>query len=460
MFSSLFQSLAIRVTPLEMGFVVLLCIPFLFFLACVLYLLRLLMNAILLRSRLAEVSPTGHNATQITPVAALDGNQPRFVLLIPAHNEELLLEDALISLFQLDYPRDAFHVVVIADNCSDNTAKIARKTGAIALERFNKTLIGKGYALEWALDKLLYLGNPEIFAKNQRPVPEVSEEEKDTLAPTLNFDAVVILDADTQVAGNMLQVFAQRLRGNDKVLQARYEVLNVAESWRTRLMSCALALAHIIKPLGRERLRLSDGLKGNGMCFAREVVEQVPWSGESITEDIEYTLRLCRAGYRVGFSPETAVWAQMPTTGEQSVSQRKRWEGGRYHLLTKVAPSVLAEGFKNRNMKLIDRAIELIIPPFAEMFALPVVLGMVSLALGLIFQWNLMLWLAAGWGVVLLLQAIYLFVGMWAAKVPAKIATTVLYAPFYIVWKLGVYAAMLVKRSAGGWQRTERHRSN
>jgi cellulose synthase/poly-beta-1,6-N-acetylglucosamine synthase-like glycosyltransferase len=194
------------------------------------------------------------------------------------------------------------------------------------------------------------------------------------------------------------------------------------------------------------------------MCFAREVVERVPWSGESITEDIEYTLRLCRAGYRVAFLPETAVWAQMPTSGAQSVSQRKRWEGGRYLLLFTVAPRLLWEGFQRRSRILRDRALELIVPPFAEMFAVPLLFLLLSglAAIGLHWPW------AAGlcgiWGAILLLQAGYLFGGMWIAKVPASIALSALYAPGYIVWKFGVYAVMIAGRSAGGWKRTERHK--
>ena len=317
-----------------------------------------------------------------------------FIVLIPAHNESLVLGAALASLNGLDYPADAYRLVVIADNCADDTASIAEKRGATALVRFNETEIGKGYALEWAL-KQLGIGN----------APE------ETALANFDFDAVVILDADTQVSPNLLTAFETGLNAGNGAMQARYEVLNVGESWRTRLMSCALALAHIVKPLGREQLRLSDGLKGNGMCFARPVVETVAWSGASITEDIEYTLRLCRAGVRIAFLPDAAVWAQMPTTGAQSVSQRKRWEGGRYQLLTKVAPQLLLEGFRKRDRILRDRAIELIIPPFAEMFALPILLLGVSAGLAFLTGWRSAEYYAAGWLIILFLQALYLFGG-------------------------------------------------
>ena len=441
----------------EAAFVLLMLPPLAFFAVCAFYLWRLLLNALPVRSWVAPLHPPlrngGNEATQPVAVSSnaaagtVSAVVPHFVLLIPAHNEELLLGAALDSLNALDYPRHRYDIVVIADNCADATATIARGHQAYALERFNKELIGKGYALEWALD-LLKEGGQSIGNREQG-----TGNREDT---GLDWDAVVILDADTLVSSNMLRSFAQGLAQGQSVMQARYEVLNTEESWRTRLMACALALAHIVKPLGRERLRLSDGLKGNGMCFAREVVENVPWSGESITEDIEYTLRLCRAGHRVVFRPDTAVWAQMPTTGAQATSQRKRWEGGRYRLLFTVAPRLLAEGIRKWDRVLIDRAAELIIPPFAEMFALPIMLLAVCAIAAHGPGWEWATRLSVLWLLILALQVGYLIGGMWVARVPAKVALSLLRAPFYIVWKFGVYGVMAVSRSAGGWKRTER----
>jgi cellulose synthase/poly-beta-1,6-N-acetylglucosamine synthase-like glycosyltransferase len=428
--------------PAEMLFFALLLGPLLFFLFCALYLWRLLLAAAIWRRQIAQLNPPteGNRALNVRQAARTSESERFFVVLIPAHNEELLIGKVVDSLAHLDYPETSYQVIVIADNCTDRTAALAREHGAIALERFNTELIGKGYALEWGLERLF----------------RAREERNDALYRAADFDAVLILDADTLVSPNLLQEFATGLRAGHQAMQARYEVLNLDASWRTRLMGCALALAHIVKPLGRERLGLSDGLKGNGMCFAREVVERIPWSGASITEDIEYTLRLCRAGVRIAFLPGAAVWAQMPTTGEQATSQRKRWEGGRYRLLFTVAPALLWEGICRRSRILCDRSAELIIPPFAEMFAIPVLFLLISALAGYGGNWQSARYLAWAWGIVLLLQAGYLAGGLWVARVPAYIALTVLRAPFYILWKFGVYAIMGARRSSGGWKRTER----
>ena len=400
---------------------------------CVLYLLRLLFHALCWRSHLPPLAPKA-------PVALPQNlNLPmRFVILFPAHNEALLLGEILEGLESLDYPQASYRVIVIADNCSDNTAEIAREKGVLVWERTNPDERGKGYALQWAIERLTTL-------RTDSTADSVLAE----------YEALVICDADTLLSSNLLWEFSEALQGGGKVLQARYEVLNVMESWRTRLMSCALALVHIVKPLGRERLRLSEGLKGNGMAFAREVVEKIPW-GASITEDIEYSLSLCRLGYRVQFVSSAAVWAQMPTNAAQSRSQRQRWEGGRYHLIFTVAPALLKESFKSRSRILRDRAIEMLIPPFAEMFALPILLGGVSLLLGFFLKSRVGYAFAGAWGLLLVLQALYLILGLWVARVPAGVAWAVLGAPFYIVWKLGLYGAMLLRRTAGGWKRTER----
>ena len=497
----------------EVAFDALMLLPLLFFAACVVYLLLLLLNAIRIRKRVVLLArPDIAGGATDTPAKNLQANTlilpidthsaginakaaenkapegntaediARFVLLIPAHNEELLLGAALSALQQLHYPRSHYEIIVIADNCSDSTASIARNAGALALERSDKARIGKGYALEDTLQWLIadsaqsLIVNSKLNSNfNAEPTENKTVDQNivrrgsTTLNPgTLDgditawnrarqFEAVVILDADTFVSSNMLSAFSEALRHGEQIVQVRYDVFNTDDSWRTRLMSCALALAHVVKPLGRERLQLSDGLKGNGMCFTRDVVVKVPWSGESITEDIEYTLRVCREGFRVAYVPEACVWAQMPVTGAQAASQRQRWEGGRYRLLFKVAPQLLLESLRTRNRLLRDRAIELIVPPFAEMFALPLALGLVCILASVLLGWHTALLFASAWGLVLALQAAYLLTGMWVARMSWRVVLSLLFAPLYIVWKLGLYIVMAVGRSAGGWKRTERH---
>ncbi len=354
----------------------------------------------------------------------------RFCILVPAHDEELVLGEVLARLRELEYPVDRFDVVVIADNCSDRTAEIAGEQGAVVLERFDEALRGKGYALEWGIERML--------------------------AAELAYDAFVIMDADSVLSANFLEAMNRRLAAGCRAVQGRYDVLNARDSWRTKLMACALALAHDARPKGRSVLGLSDGLKGNGMCFARQVVADHPWPGRSITEDIDFTLELVQSDIRVDYAPEATVLAQMPVSARQSASQRERWEGGRYGLLRR-ALRLLASGLGRRSAMQADRAIELIVPPFAELFALPwlmLLLGWAAHVLGASAQ-MVSIWLWA-WAGVVAGQLLYLAVGFRVSRVPLDLIAALGFAPIYVPWKLGLYVGMIARRGAGGWKRTER----
>ena len=133
-------------------------------------------------------------------------------------------------------------------------------------------------------------------------------------------------------------------------------------------MASAFDLVNHVKPLGRETLGLSVGLKGNGMAFTPALAAQLPWPGGSLTEDLDYGLELARRfGVRVGYAPEARVLAQMPTTTNQAASQRARWEGGRMGLVRARALPLLGEGLRRRSLLLLDMAWDLLTPPLAEL---------------------------------------------------------------------------------------------
>ena len=260
----------------EVAFAAMMLLPLLFFAACVLYLLRLTANAAADRGRVVVLPRPKIIPEALKPVDSVENasspllafstasfsngsaanasstsqndlagehseNGTRFTLLIPAHNEELLLGAALHALQQLQYPRDLYEIVVIADNCSDRTASIARQSGALSLERFDKERIGKGYALEDTLAWLLSKNRDATVHRKAETNPDADSvihhcttllaEPSDTETSfawscACRFDAVVILDADTFVSSNLLDVFANALQNGQAVVQARYDVLN------------------------------------------------------------------------------------------------------------------------------------------------------------------------------------------------------------------------------------------
>ena len=347
----------------------------------------------------------------------------RFAILIPAHHEEALIGRLLENLRDLDYPKSGYHVYVVADNCEDNTAPLARSVGARVYERCDRSLQAKGFALRWLLQQIAEEGD--------------------------SYDAFIVLDADSVVDDNFLRAMDARLAAGSQVIQAYYSVLNAGESPLAALRYAALAALHYLRPLGRSALGLSCGLKGNGMCFAAPVLERFAWRWFTLAEDVEFHLALVREGVRVDFAPETWVLGDMPITFDQAASQNARWERGRLQLLRAQVPSLVAEGVRRRSLLRLDAAAEQFIPPLSLPFALAGLCLLLSLGLGASVP-------AALAGASLGGQVVYLLAGLVLVRAPVSAYLALCYAPLYIAWKVGVYGQALLSIRSARWIRTAR----
>jgi cellulose synthase/poly-beta-1,6-N-acetylglucosamine synthase-like glycosyltransferase len=230
----------------------------------------------------------------------------------------------------------AITTVVIADNCTDSTAALAASAGTRVLVRTDALRRGKGFALEDAFATLL----------------------------AENFDAIVVIDADTIVEANLLVEIVALLESGADGVQTRYRVLNSTASIRTRLMSVALMAFNMLRPRGRDRLGFSAGVLGNGFALTRTTLEAVPYDAHSIVEDLEYHLRLVRSGRKIEFADGTTVRADMPTCAPGASTQRARWEGGRIRMIGQHSIGLAAEIVRG-NVKLIEPLLELWLLPLA-----------------------------------------------------------------------------------------------
>jgi len=351
----------------------------------------------------------------------------RFDIIVPAHNEYGGIEATVTSLLAVDYPRHLFRVLVVADNCTDDTAAVASRSGATVLTRQNAERRGKGYALAFAFERSLSDG----FA-----------------------DAVVVVDADTVVSPNLLSAFAGRLQSGEGALQASYGVRNRDASWRTRLMCLGLALFHDTRSLGRERLGLSSGLRGNGMAIRSDVLQRVGYDAFSVVEDMEYGFALAEAGIRVAWVEEARVLGEMAASEEASRTQRRRWEGGRLTMLRQFLPRLVRGAFVRRDPVRLVLALELLIPPLATL-TLAASVGLAVAAslshLGVAAVWSLAPWALA-------LVSLFVHVGRgWALSgLGWRGALDLAHVPAYVVWKLTL--PFRGRRSpAGEWVRTRRN---
>ena len=263
----------------------------------------------------------------------------RLSVVVPAHDEASDIADTVASLLRTEYPTDRRRIVVVADNCTDDTAAIARKAGAEVIERSDPYRRGKGFALDHAFGLLL----AEDWT-----------------------DAVVVVDADTLVDPGLLRSLAGRLAEGELAVQADYQVRNPGDSWRTRLLHIAFTAFHEVRSSGRERLGVSCGLRGNGMAFSREALARVPHDAHSIVEDLEYGIRLGQAGIRVAYAGDVAVHGKMPSDGASSKSQRARWEQGRAQLRKRDGRRLVLQAVQRRDRVLADLAADLWVPPIGQ----------------------------------------------------------------------------------------------
>jgi len=350
----------------------------------------------------------------------------RFDVIVPAHNESAVIERCVASLKRIDWPADRFRVVVVADNCTDNTAELVRNAGADAWERHNEELRGKGYALDHA------------FALSRAQG---------------RADAVVVVDADSEVSTNLLAAFAARIEQGAQAVQAHYGVLNPRASWRTRLLALAHGSFHTVRSRARERLHLSCGLRGNGWCVTHAVLKQVPYRAYSLTEDLEYGIELGLAGHRVWYADEAHSDADMVSAEPVARKQRQRWEHGRFQLVRDKTLPLLKAALQRRNAVCLDLALDLMVLPISYV-AFNVIL-LLLLAAGVTWwQAALQNWLWLGFACMAGL-VLYVLRGAQLSGMGWRGFVDLAAAPLFLVWKL---ATMFRRRESQGWVRTERER--
>lgn len=352
----------------------------------------------------------------------------RFAVLIPAHEEELVIGRLLDSVDALDYPRELFSVHVIADHCSDRTAAIARSYGATVHERRDPDPRGKSLSLRWLVQRLLACkcGDP--------------------------IDAFVIFDADSIVSRNFLRSMDRRLRSGSPLIQGLVQIDDPETDRIGQLRALAYEFISHLRPLGRSALGLSAGLRGNGMCIARDVAARFPWDSNSLTEDYELHGRLLAAGLKVAFAPEAVVRTQLPQSLAVARTQSERWERGRIDATRRHVPALLAQGLRRLSWTSIDGAIELLIPPFSILFAMTLALLGLSLLSGSV---PLIAIATVGFAA----QCLYTLRGLLLASTRyANLHRALLLVPAFVVWRLALYVRVLARRGkeSAQWTRTVR----
>ena len=223
----------------------------------------------------------------------------RFIIALPANNEETVIGNLIKSLQMQDYDKDLFDIYVIADNCTDNTAKIARENGAIVYERFDETKKTKGYALNWFLSKM--------------------KIKKD------DYDALLVFDADNIVDKNFLNVMNKKLCQGEVLVQGYRDIKNPTDTWVSGGYAIFYWTMNRLYHLARYNMGLSPLINGTAFMVKWDMLIDEGWNTKTLTEDIEFALINISKGVKLGWAKDAIVYDEQPLTFKQSWKQRERW---------------------------------------------------------------------------------------------------------------------------------------
>lgn len=348
---------------------------------------------------------------------------PTVTILIPAYNEALCIGETLeILVPQLSNPKQ---IVVIADNCSDETAAISRTFGVTVIERQDAERRGKGYALDYGLR----------FIEPNPP------------------DVVLVVDADCIVHQGTIERIAQQAAALKRPVQATYLMEQPPNPGpKDAVSALAFMVKNLVRPCGLNRLGLPSLLTGTGMAFPWSALQNVTLASSNIVEDMQLSLDLVIAGVAPIFCEEGKVTGRLPQQTQAATSQRTRWEHGHLQTLLTQVPKLLKESISQRRFDLLALSLDMCVPPLS----LLVIIWAITLVGALVAGVFGTSWIPA---VFLALEGLLIFVsimGAWAKfgrdDLPAR---TLLAIPFYILWKIPLYLSFLVRRQTK-WIRTER----
>ena len=238
----------------------------------------------------------------------LTNKNHKFMAIIPAHNEEAVVANLIESLKNQTYDKNLYDIYVIADNCTDNTAEVARNAGAIVLERFDPAHKTKGYALQWFL--------------------------KQKIEENADYDAFFVFDADNIVDVNFTKAMNKKLCQGEEVVQGYRDIKNPADSWVSAGYAIFYWTMHRFYHLARYNLGLSALLNGTGFMVKFDVIKPTGWNTKTLTEDIEFSLKTIIKGKKVGWAVDAIVYDEQPVGFKQSWSQRSRWTVGHIQCLS------------------------------------------------------------------------------------------------------------------------------
>lgn len=352
----------------------------------------------------------------------------RIAVLIPAHNEGHGVRATIMQTLSQLGPDD--RVLVVADNCNDDTAAQARLVGAEVVERHDAERRGKGYALDFGVRHL------EMLAQHEGHAPDV----------------VLVLDADCVLSPGLIPRVAGLAQAHGRPVQASYLMHAPTPGLKARVAEFAMRVKNLARSRGMFRLGLPCQLLGTGMAFPWAVALRAPLASGHLAEDMQLGVRLARDGTPPLFCEDVLVTSVFAASQEGERSQRTRWEHGHLSLLVGEGPKLLWEALRRGRLAQAMLVMDMLVPPLALLAGLLVVATLAQAIWALLTGWVAGLVLAL-LGVAALLVAIVAARHRFAAELIGL--GELLKAPVYVLAKLPIYLSFVVRRQTE-WVRTKR----
>ena len=386
---------------------------------CVVGAVLLLPALVLLVETMAALLPERDRASAVGAVV------PRVVVLVPAHNESLQIASTVRALIQ-DLPAQG-SVLVVADNCTDDTASLASGAGASVVERSDLSRVGKGFAISKGLDHL-------------------------SASPP---DVVVIFDADCRISPNGVRILGDTAARSGRPVQAEY-LLGVPEhaSPMTVVSAMAVLLRNRVRPRGLDRLGLPCSLTGSGMAFPWQVLRGARATGSNLVEDLTMGIDLALQGHPPKLCRQASVDSLLPEGGAASLRQRRRWEQGQLQTLIAQAPRLMVAGIVRRQLFLVALGLDLMVPPLALLVGLQMLwLLLMVLSWALKATSGVPAAIAAAGLIQVGVAVMAAWIGFGRRTIPLR---QLIFMPLYLVWKIPFYLALIFGRRQKKWERTPR----
>jgi cellulose synthase/poly-beta-1,6-N-acetylglucosamine synthase-like glycosyltransferase len=364
---------------------------------------------------------------RLVPSASASGREV-VAVLVPAHNEGSELIPTLTDIQSQSAPGD--RLLVVADNCTDDTAAVALACGAEVIERHDAAKHGKGYALDYGIRYLMSSDPP---------------------------NTIIIVDADCRLAEGMIDQLALTCAVSRRPAQALYLMTAPTDSQiNHQVAEFAWRVKNWLRPLGLSALRLPCQLMGTGMAFPCRVINSAELGNARLVEDLKLGLDLALAGYPPVFCPSAAITSHFASSRKGAGTQRRRWEQGHVDLIIRAGPRLLATALARRNWELLALVFDMAVPPLSLLVMILItmlgisggaaLLGLSSLA----FVVNIASFMTLMFAIFLA----WLRCGRDLLPLSALLLT-----PGYLVGKFNIYSQFLSGKMDSRWTRTDRTKS-